>query len=409
MKSTTRKAKPGTAAKPVPAAPVVGAPGPAMPVIPAVTRDRSATRSVGTTAQAAPAKVVLVLQGGGALGAYQIGAFEALHAAGFGPDWLAGISIGAFNAAIIAGNEPAERLDKLLGFWHDISWPEFGAAASFLPLQIWHDNFSSGEAVAFGQPNFFSPRPLSPYLLNAATPDALSFYDTNALTDTLPRYASFDRINRKATRLTLGTTNLSSGALEFFDSAVQPLRPAHVIASGSLPPGFPATEIDGVYYWDGGCVSNTPLEAIAAAQGSEALRVFVIDLWDAAGLLPATMNDVLWRIKQIQYAGRAAHDLRMIETAANHLHMQTMAQEAGRPDTLERRKGRLDLVHIKYRPGANHIASSDTDFSRNSLAARRAAGRHDMEHALALAPWTRPLPAHQRARVHPIVPGAASA
>ncbi len=370
---------------------------------------RKLTPRVASPGQgSAKPKVVLVLQGGGALGAYQIGAFEALQEAGFGPDWVAGISIGAFNAAIIAGNEPADRLEKLLGFWHDISWPELPCLVPFLPLQILHDKISTGEAIAFGQPNFFSPRPVSPYLLTNATPDELSFYDTGALQDTLRRFASFDRINRKTTRLTLGTTNVASGMLEFFDSKVQPIEVAHVIASGSLPPGFPATEIDGVFYWDGGCVSNTPLEALASAQGREALLVFVIDLWDAAGPLPTTMNDVLWRAKQLQYAGRAAHDLRVVETVANHLHAQAIAKAAGvpemsgLPDTLALRKGRLDLVHITYHPGPGYLASSDTEFSRRSIATRRTAGRLDMERALAEAPWTRPMPAHKRARIHPV-------
>ncbi len=351
-------------------------------------------------------KVALVLQGGGALGAYHIGAFEALHLAGFGPDWVAGISIGAFNAAIIAGNEPADRLDKLAGFWHDISWPEVPCRVPFLPLQILHNQISSGEAIAFGQPNFFSPRPINPYLLSDAGPDELSFYDTTALRETLPRFASFDRINQRATRLTLGTTNVASGNLEFFDSHTQPIDVSHVIASGSLPPGFPATKIGGQFYWDGGCVSNTPLEALAAAQGAEALLVFVIDLWDAAGALPNSMSEVLWRTKQIQYAGRAGHDLKVVESVVNHQHTQAIAKAArlpemaGLPDTLELCQGRLDLVHITFHPGPNHIASSDTEFSRSSIAARRTAGRVDMERALAQAPWTGPMPAHQRARVH---------
>jgi NTE family protein len=355
-----------------------------------------------------PPKVALVLQGGGALGAYHIGAFEALHEAGFGPDWVAGISIGAFNAAIIAGNEPADRLEQLLGFWENISWPEFTNFLSFLPLQILHNQLSSGEAMAFGQPNFFSPRPISPYLVTDAGPGALSFYDTGALHETLQRFASFDRINRQATRLTLGATNVASGVLEFFDSGAQGIDTRHVIASGSLPPGFPATEIDGNFYWDGGCVSNTPLEAIAGAQGEGALLVFVIDLWDAAGELPHTMNDVLWRSKQIQYAGRAAHDLKVVQSVVNHRHAQALAKSAGLPemaglpDTLELRRGQLDLVHITFHPGRSHIASSDTDFSRSSIAARRTSGRQDTERALAQAPWTRPMPAHQRARIHPI-------
>jgi len=357
-----------------------------------------------------PPTVALVLQGGGALGAYHIGAFEALHTAGFGPDWVAGISIGAFNAAIIAGNEPEDRLEKLLGFWRDISWPEMQEISVPLPLQILHNQLSSGEALVFGQPNFFSPRPVSPYLLTDATPGDLSFYDTGALHETLRRFASFPRINQKTTRLTLGATNIESGVLEFFDSAAQMIDVTHVIASGSLPPGFPATQIGEAFYWDGGCVSNTPLEAIGRAQGEGALLVFVIDLWDAAGALPKTMNDVLWRAKQIQYAGRAAHDLKIVESAANHRHALAMAgppELAGLPETLVLRQGRLDMVHITFHPARDYIASSDVEFSRSSIAARRVAGRTDMEHALALAPWTRPMPVHQRARIHPIKGGGA--
>jgi len=348
-------------------------------------------------------KVALILQGGGALGAYHIGAFEALHAAGLDPDWVAGISIGAFNAAIIAGNEPADRLGKLVGFWNEISWPDLFDPPSFLPLQILHDRLSSAESLAFGQPHFFSPRPVSPYLLTDARPDELSFYDTRELYGTLQRFASFDRINRKTTRLTLGATNVASGVLKFFDNHTQPISVAHVIASGSLPPGFPATEIDGEFYWDGGCVSNTPLEALAERRGEEALLVFVIDLWDAAGALPNTMNEVLWRSKQIQYAGRAAHDLKIVTSVVNRLHADAIAETsdmASLPDSLRLLQGRLDLVHITYRPGANHIASSDTEFSRSSIATRRLAGRQDMERALAAAPWTHPMRGLEQARVH---------
>jgi NTE family protein len=353
-----------------------------------------------------PPKVVLLLQGGGALGAYHIGAFEALHQAGFGPDWVAGISIGAFNAAIIAGNEPADRLEKLVGFWHAISRPDLLDIAPFLPLQVLHNQISSSEAMAFGQPVFFSPRAISPYFLNEAEPDTISFYDTSPLYETLPRFVSFDRINRKSTRLSLGATNVATGELEFFDNDTQSIGAAHVIASGSLPPGFPATEIGGQFYWDGACVSNTPLDALAASQGAEPLLIFVIDLWAAAGALPRTMNDVLWRTKQIQYAGRARHDLRMIELAVNNLHAQAIAQLSDMPEMsgllskFHLKLGRLDFVHITFRPGPSHRANSDTDFSRTSLAERRAAGKVDMETALAQAPWKRPMPAHQRAFIH---------
>jgi NTE family protein len=356
-------------------------------------------------------KIALVLQGGGALGAYQIGAFEALQNAFYQPDWLAGTSIGAFNAAIIAGNDPENRLDQLTAFWEAISWPDLPGIPPFLPIKILHNQFSNGEALTIGQPNFFAPRLVSPFFLKNAKPDELSFYDTSILRQTLPRFTSFDRINQKSTRLFLGATNLSTGNLEFFDSFDDddiPFTPEHVIASGSLPPGFPAPAVKNEFYWDGGCVSNTPLEAVAAAQGAEPLLVFVIDLWQAAGPPPESMNDVFWRAKQIQYAGRTGRDLKTVETAANHAHAVSIAKSAGLPemaglpDTPAMQQGRLDLVHIIFHPDKSHIPNSDAEFSRLSIAARRAAGKQDMEKALALAPWTQPMPPHQRAKIHKI-------
>jgi NTE family protein len=376
--------------------------------MPAESKPRQPRPSPPPKTPEPPPKIALVLQGGGALGAYQIGAFEALQNAGYQPDWLAGISIGAFNAAIIAGNPPETRLESLTEFWQAISWPDLPGLPPSLPLRILHNQFSNGEALTIGQPHFFSPRLLSPYFLTHATPAELSFYDTSILRQTLPRFTTFDRINQKTTRLTLGATNLATGDLKFFDNHEKTLTPDHVIASGSLPPGFPATAIDGTYYWDGGCVSNTPLEAVAAAQGPEPLLVFVIDLWQAAGPPPETMNDVFWRAKQIQYAGRTGRDLKTVETAANHAHAVSIAKSAGLPemsglpDKPAMTQGRLDLVHIIFHPDKAHIPNSDAEFSRLSIAARRAAGKHDMEKALAEAPWTQPMPPHQRARIHKV-------
>jgi NTE family protein len=356
-------------------------------------------------------KVALVLQGGGALGAYHVGAFEALAAHGYQPDWVAGISIGAFNAAIIAGNEPADRLDRLTEFWQAISWPDLPYLPQLLNLRILHNTLSNGEALTIGQPNFFSPRLVSPYLLPISPPQDLSFYDTSAMRATLKRFADFGRINGQATRLTLGATNIATGNLEFFDNhepADRPIGPEHVLASGSLPPGFPATEVKGKVYWDGGCVSNTPLEAVAAGQGAEPLLVFVIDLWSASGNPPETMNELAWRAKEIQYAGRTTRDVKVVETAANHAHAVGIAKAAGLPemdglpDAPVLRQGPLEIVHIIYHPGPDQVPNSDAEFSRLSIALRREAGRLDMEKALTDAPWTRPLPPYQRARGHKI-------
>ena len=351
--------------------------------------------------------IALMLQGGGALGAYHIGAYDALAEHNLHPDWVAGISIGAINAAIIAGNPPAGRVDSLAAFWQAISWPDLPARLPLTPLQLWHNTASNAEAVVFGQPNFFTPRLVNPYLVPEAPPQDVSFYDTTPLRLTLPRYANFDTINARTTRLSLGVTDIETGRLEFFDSHTRTIRPEHVIASGSLPPGFPATVVDGRPYWDGACVSNSPLDAIVDEPGYPAMVVFLIDLWDAAGPPPTSINDVLWRAKQIQYASRTAHHVDAVATKVNLRHAMTLLKSAGVPEVapvpddpiLTAR--RLDIVHIIYHPTAGEIPNSDAEFSRTSIADRRAAGYRDMKIALAAAPWrTAQLPAHLGALVH---------
>ncbi len=259
----------------------------------------------------------------------------------------------------------------------------------------------------FGQPNFFTPRLVNPYLVPKAPPQDVSFYDTSPLLLTLPRFADFGLINHKTTRLSLGVTEVETGRMVFFDSHRQTIGPEHVVASGSLPPAFPATVIDGKPYWDGGCVSNTPLDAVADEPGYPSMVVFVIDLWDPTGPAPTSMNEVLWRAKQIQYASRTSHHVDAVATKVNLRHAMQMLKTAGVPEAapvpddpiLAAR--RLDIVHIVHRPEAGEIPNSDAEFSRSSIAARRAAGYRDMKAALDAVPWkTRQLPAHLGALVH---------
>jgi NTE family protein len=351
--------------------------------------------------------VALMLQGGGALGAYHIGAYQALAEHDLHPDWVAGISIGAINAAIIAGNPPEHRIARLNALWEAISWPDLPTKLALTPWQTLHNMASNAEALLFGQPHFFTPRPVNPLLLPRAAPQQLSFYDTTPMLFTLRRFADFSLINSGTTRLSLGATNIASGDLEFFDNHRQTIGPEHVLASGSLPPGFPATFVNGKLYWDGGCVSNTPLDAVVDEAGYPRMVVFVIDLWDAAGSPPKTIGDVLWRAKQIQYASRTAHQIDAVATKVNLRHAVRLLKAAGVPDVaavaddpaLTAR--RLDIVHIVYRPGADQIPNSDAEFSRNSIAERRAAGYRDMRTALAAEPWRqREMPAHLGALVH---------
>ncbi|ACL62516.1 patatin-like phospholipase family protein [Methylobacterium nodulans] len=353
---------------------------------------------------------VLVLQGGGALGAYHIGAYQALSEGGFEPDWFSGISIGAINAAVLAGNQPADRLAKLEALWHAISWPEVLVPLKQLPLEIWHNNLSNAAALMFGQPAFFTPRPVSPFVAPPGNPSTVSFYDTAPLRETLRDLADFDLINSAKVRLTLGATDVATGDMVFFDNTKEgPFGPEHVMASGSLPPGFPATKVGDRYYWDGGCVSNTPLEAILEDQPKGHTVVFMIDLWGAAGQLPGTINDVFWRAKQIQYASRTWTQVDAVASKVNLRHAvrllrkQSIAEvDKAVPDDLyidETR--RLDIVHITYQPGKDQIPNSDAEFSRSSIAERRAAGYADMRSALEAQPWKHvEKPAHLAAIVH---------
>jgi NTE family protein len=372
-----------------------------------------AARTASRPAREAPT-VALMLQGGGALGAYHIGAYQALAEHNLHPDWVAGISIGAINAAVIAGNRPEHRVERLSTLWEAISWPDLPPA---LPVGTWqtlHNMASNAEAVLFGQPNFFTPRPVSPFLVPRAAPQQVSFYDTTPMLFTLRRFADFSLINSRAIRLSLGATDIATGDLEFFDNHRQTIAPEHVLASGSLPPGFPATEVNGKLYWDGGCVSNTPLDAVVDEPGHPRLVVFVIDLWEAAGPPPQTLNAVLWRAKQIQYASRVSHHIDAVATKVNLRHAVRLLKAAGVPEVaavpddplLAAR--RLDIVHIVYRPGEDQIPNSDAEFSRSSIAERREAGYRDMRVALAAEPWLRQeLPAHLGALVHRVERGRA--
>jgi NTE family protein len=353
--------------------------------------------------------VALVLQGGGALGAYHIGAYEALAEAGLHPDWVSGISIGSINAAVIAGNAPEDRVAKLDAMWQAISWPELAPPVPFEPFQMLHNWASNAEALLLGQPNFFTPRPINPMLVAKAAPGDVSFYDTTPMRFTLGRFADFARINRGETRLSLGATRIDTGELVFFDNFSVPrteIGPEHVLASGSLPPGFPATKVGAHWYWDGGCVSNTPLDAITERAEHPHLLVVMIDLWPAAGKVPENMSEATWRAKQIQYASRTGTQVAARATQANLRHAlglmqrRAAAESEAVPEATAPVGQRLDILHIVYHPGPDQIPNSDAEFSRTSIAERRAAGKRDMEAALRAKEWEHALPPHTAAMVH---------
>ena len=258
----------------------------------------------------AKAERVLVLQGGGALGSYQAGAFQALCHQGFEPEWIAGISIGAINAAIIAGNPPQQRIPRLKEFWELVSSP-----VPWSPLlkgdhgRTAFNGASAALVATFGVPGFFTPRfPPAP-LWPPGSPQSQSYYDTAPLRATLERLVDFDRINELQTRLSIGAVSVTTGNFRYFDNVEfsklgKKIGPEHIMASGALPPGFPSIEIEGEHYWDGGIASNTPLDYVLDEETARDLLIFQVDLFSARGPLPETMLEAAEREKDIRYSSR---------------------------------------------------------------------------------------------------------
>ena len=253
----------------------------------------------------------MVLQGGGALGAFQAGVYQALAEANLQPEWIAGISIGAINAALIAGNPPQARLEKLRAFWEQVStqllFDPFGIAQEWLRGDLGRvvlNRLHAGATILEGAPGFFKPRMVPPNFSPPGTVEATSWYDTTPLRSTLERLVDFDRINSGEMRFSVGAVNIRTGNFVYFDSTTHTIRPEHVMASGALPPGCPAVEVDGELYWDGGLVSNTPLQWVVSGDTRQDTLAFQVDLWSSRGELPSDLNDVMSRQKEIQYSSR---------------------------------------------------------------------------------------------------------
>jgi NTE family protein len=342
--------------------------------------------------------IAIAYQGGGSLGAYHVGALDAMQQANYAdytPDVVSGISIGAFTAAIVAGNESARRVPKLKEFWDLISRPDFPPVTEGEGwMRKWHNLVSSWQGFVFGQPAFFRPRPFpAPLFQVCGSPAATSYYDTSALLDTLPKVVDFDRINRRATRLILGATRVRDGAPAWFDNFEQKLGPEHVLASGAMPPGFPGIHIEGELYWDGGCYSNTPLEGIYDRLRDQGDTLcFVIDLFGPNGREPQDMDEVNLTIKEIQFSNRIKNRIRAISELHNYAHffrhiLQNHPEAiADHPHRDQIRKlmnvGRFDFIHILYQKPGSEVATCDCEFSRTSIENRRRQGYSDMKKAL---------------------------
>jgi NTE family protein len=344
--------------------------------------------------------IALVLQGGGALGAYQAGVYEALAEAGIHPDWIAGMSIGAINAAIIAGNPPNARVDRLREFWTQVTadglWPFLGDANLGLARGDAARNFlsqmSATMALASGASGFFAARPLTPWLQPVGTIEATSFYDTIDLKYTLERLVDFDRLNAGITRFSAGAVNVKSGNFVCFDSATRTIGPEHVMASGALPPGFPAVEIDGEHYWDGGLVSNTPLQWVVESEPRRDTLAFQVDLWSAGGEFPRNMFEVMTREKEIRYSSRTRAGTDQFKRVQKLRHALAGLLEQLPQDLKGSPEARLlagaadrkvyNVVHLIYRAKNYEGHSKDYEFSRLSMQEHWRAGYHDARRTL---------------------------
>ena len=345
---------------------------------------------------------ILVLQGGGALGAYQAGVFEALAAMDYTPDWVAGISIGAINAALIAGNPPERRVERLREFWQGVS--SFPFAPSLPPLANGVDcardavnETSATIAMLFGVAGFFSPRvPAAPFQ-PPGTPGAISYYDTAPLRESLERLIDFDLLNSGTVRLSVGAVSVTRGNFCYFDTSEQRLDARHVMASGALPPGFPPIEIDGEYYWDGGLVSNTPLQYVLDEPGRRPRLVFQVDLFAARGEMPANLAEASEREKDIRYSSRTrlntTFELRRQATvqAAQRLLARLPARLRDDPDARLLAaipcEAAVDVVHLIYRSKHYESQSKDYEFSRTSMLEHWAAGLADTQATLEDPRW----------------------
>jgi NTE family protein len=355
------------------------------------------------TSTPARAQRVLVLQGGGALGSYQAGAFQALCRQGFEPEWIAGISIGAVNAAIIAGNEPDKRIDRLKEFWEMVSAPvPWNPVVKTDHGRSVFNETSAALIATFGVPGFFTPRIPPAPLWPPGSSQAQSYYDTAPLKRTLERLVDFDRINDLQCRLSVGAVSVTSGNFRYFDNVEfkrlgKRIGPEHIMASGALPPGFPSVVIDGEHYWDGGIASNTPLDYVLDEEVRRDLLIFQVDLFSARGPVPISLLDAAEREKDIRFSSRT----RMNTDKNRQIHNARKAVRdlIGKlPDELKddpsvkflseaAKENTVTVVHLIYKSKNYETSSKDYDFSHVAMVEHWNAGVRDVHLSMRHKEW----------------------
>lgn len=341
---------------------------------------------------------VLVLQGGGALGAYQAGVYQALHEAGIEPDWVIGTSIGAINASLIAGNAPEHRLARLREFWHRV---EYCLPANALAALPGGSPAARLMAIGYGLSEFFIPNPAAMFAsLWPLDAESVALYSTAPLRRTLTELVDFNRINRGETRISVGAANVCTSQMRYFDSRDAPIRIEHVLASGALPPAFPAIRVDGELYWDGGVLSNTPLEAIFDDNPRRSALVFSVNVWNSNGAEPHTLAEVLNRQKDVQYTSRSYTQVARQQQIHKLRHV--IAELTRRLPESERTSSqvrelagygcltRMHVIILEAPPLPGEDYTKDIDFSTCSIRARWDAGYAQTLQIVKNAPWTAP-------------------
>jgi NTE family protein len=345
-------------------------------------------------------RLALVLQGGGALGAYQAGVYQSLHEAGLEPDWLAGVSIGSINSSIIAGNLPENRLQRLRDFWQTITarhiWLHTPDGDDPRKLR---NSWSAFLTLMQGQPGFFTPNMPNPWLSLRGAKTATSFYDSAPLRETLLRLVDFELLNSQQVRYACGAVNVANGNFSYFDNTQTEITPEHVMASGALPPALPMVQIGTDYFWDGGLVSNTPLQWLLENAGPVGMVVFQVDLFSALGVLPRDMYDVMSRQKDIQYSSRT----RLVTDyfrQQQHTHALLKRVLDKVPDAeldAEERAAKLrlsampeiNILHLIYQQLAYEGQAKDYEFSGTSMREHWDAGYRDTQRTLLHKDWLR--------------------
>ena len=341
--------------------------------------------------------IALVLQGGGALGAYQAGVYEEIAKFPREPHWVAGVSIGAINAALIVGNPPERRVERLREFWTLVT-SRVGGMFPWLEIQqaAFHQ-FSAAVSASLGVTGFYTPRVPPPMFQPEGTDAAISYYDTAPLRDTLERLVNFKLINSKAMRLSVGAVNVRNGNSTYFDNMLQHITVEHIMASGALPPAFAPVMVDDEPYWDGGLVSNTPLQYVLDKRGPQKLLVAQIDLFNARGALPINMAGVMSRQKDIMYssrtrfntdqAARLQRDRRAVQNLIAKLPTRLRDDPEMKQLAAEHRCSHVDIVHLIYRQSRFEQESKDYEFSRATMLEHWHAGQRDMQRTVEHPDW----------------------